>query len=334
WVELRNSRILESDATASRPSSGGGFAGVNGADALIINSTIDASLSRSSHSSYSALGGGIYWSGDELTVEQSTISNNQARHSYTARGGGIYRAAGAVTIIRSEIIGNVSDQHGGGIYGQSTIIDSIVANNQSVLESGGGIYSSGTSFIVNSTIADNVADDHGGGIYQAAGTLYLTQSTVSGNRAALGGDYAGGGIFVDGAGTAQIVQSTIVNNEAFEGGGVFNSGTTKLTNTIVAANTATSNVGHDVRGSFNAESQYNLIGIVNDSTGLGTDPNSPAGTLAEPLDSQLDPLADNGGSTPTLCWLEAPPSMPEATRWPSMPMAWICSISGRLRSVR
>ena len=58
----------------------------------------------------------------------------------------------------------------------------------------------------------------GGGIFNA-GTLTLTNSTVSGNNA----DENGGGIFNDNGGTPMLTNSTVSgNNAAVDGGGIFN----------------------------------------------------------------------------------------------------------------
>jgi hypothetical protein len=95
-----------------------------------------------------------------------------------------------------------------------------------------------------------------------------------------------------------VVQSTVTLNQASQGGGVYNGGTAVVQNTIVAGDTATG-AGQDVRGAFSTTSAYNAIGIVNDSTGLGDDPHTRAGTTGSPLNAGLAPLANNGGLTLT-----------------------------------
>jgi uncharacterized repeat protein (TIGR01451 family)/CSLREA domain-containing protein len=98
-----------------------------------------------------------------------------------------------------------------------------------------------------------VVGDHGGGIYNA-GTLTLTDSTVSGNNA-----YLGGGIY--NAGTLTLVNSTVRGSTAEQGGGIYNdAGSVQLTSSTVEDNMALSdgggiaNVGAGVGGVTLADS--------------------------------------------------------------------------------
>lgn len=94
---------------------------------------------------------------------------------------------------------------------------------------GGGIYNAGTLTLTNCTIsgckatADSSSNGWGGGIYNSFGSsLSLEESTVEGNEAA-----HGGGIFIDNSCTAQITDSIIQSNTAKStvstgmGGGIF-----------------------------------------------------------------------------------------------------------------
>jgi len=93
------------------------------------------------------------------------------------------------------------------------------------------------------TIRNGGAGDIGGGVFNA-GTLTLTNSTVSGNNA----DENGGGIYNDNGGTAMLTNITVSgNNAAEDGGGIFNFGTLTLTNSTVSGN----NAGDDAGGIFN-----------------------------------------------------------------------------------
>jgi hypothetical protein len=64
------------------------------------------------------------------------------------------------------------------------------------------------------------------------GTMMITNTTVSGNRA---GD-AGGGVANDPGATMTITNSTVTGNTASEGGGVHNWGTLTMTGVVVSAN--------------------------------------------------------------------------------------------------
>ena len=98
---------------------------------------------------------------------------------------------------------------------------------------GGGISNAGTLTLTNSTVSGNYSSG-GGGIYDA-GTLTIINSTVSENFSA----YGGGGIYINGGGTLTLTDSTVSGNVAYyllAGGGIFNQGTATLINTTVSGN--------------------------------------------------------------------------------------------------
>jgi hypothetical protein len=82
---------------------------------------------------------------------------------------------------------------------------------------GGGIYNAGTLTLTNSTVSDNYSGS-GGGIYNA-GTLTLTNTIVSSNLATVGGG-------VWNAGTLTITFSTFSNYAEASGAGIWNGGGT------------------------------------------------------------------------------------------------------------
>jgi predicted outer membrane repeat protein len=111
---------------------------------------------------------------------------------------------------------------------------------------GGGIYNEGTLTLTDSTVSGNRALD-GGGI-DNAGTLTLINSAVSGNSAT--NLYAsGGGIYNEG--TLTLINSTISGNSALAddphgtgyGGGIDNEGTLTLSNSTVSSNSASTSGG-------------------------------------------------------------------------------------------
>ena len=106
---------------------------------------------------------------------------------------------------------------------------------------GGGILNGGTLWVTNSTISGNHADSDGGGIYNS-GTLTVTNSTISGNQAVFDGDGSnGGGIYS--SGTLTVTNSTISGNQAGlpgAGGGIYSSGSLTVTNSTVSGNQAVS----------------------------------------------------------------------------------------------
>ncbi len=114
------------------------------------------------------------------------------------------------------------------------------------------------------------------GIFTARGHLYLTNSTVSGNRADNGGgncNCPGGGIYnlwngTNPGGTLIVTNSTITNNQsAGKGGGIRNDpgGILIVRNSIVGRNIAFS-TEVDVSGSAVSEG-FNLVGDASGSSG-------------------------------------------------------------------
>ena len=114
---------------------------------------------------------------------------------------------------------------------------------------GGGLSNSGTLTLTNSIVSVNKASSSnnsmGGGIYNA-GTLTLVNSTVSGNTAITDqtGIIEGGGIKNEG--TLTLINSTVSGNNAANGGGIFNHRSTlDLINSTVSGNTTT-NLGSGI----------------------------------------------------------------------------------------
>ena len=137
------------------------------------------------------IGGGIRTSGVVDLSDQSWVLDNEAK----LQGGGIFNDEGIVTLDDSNVIGNDAER-GGGIFN---------FNGRIVLQN-------------NAEIGENKADEEGGGIYnQRPGSVELTDSAVTDNKAELGG-----GIFNIG-GTLTLVASTVFRNDAGDtGGGIFN----------------------------------------------------------------------------------------------------------------
>ena len=102
----------------------------------------------------------------------------------------------------------------------------------------------------NSTVSRNTATDAGGAA-TINGAVQYTNTTISGNEANAGGGFQARG------GNTSFISSTITDNEAFnESGGIdLNSGSTTLDGTILAGNTAPTNI----EGSGNINSAGNNI---------------------------------------------------------------------------
>ena len=246
---------------------------------------------------------------DDVVIENSTAAWGGAVASFSTYYGS------STLEMKSSVARNNSADFAGALHSiQVFIEDSLIAGNYA-RGSRGGV---STSFadIRNSTISGNHAEfdldvfsndfffrsewETGGGGVRANAAV-LKNSTISGNYSRLWG----GGIGVVRSLTA--TNSTIVNNSAnsINGGGINTYNSTQsqyrieLNNTIVANNTAANEDRSDLRATF-VTIDYSLIGIVEDDLEEALeDRGNLWGSAEEPLDPLLQPLADNGGLTPT-----------------------------------
>jgi hypothetical protein len=204
--------------------------------------------------------GGVFSDQATLTIDNCAVSGNFC--DCAAGGGGITNWAGTLTIVNSNVSFNRAGftsgspfGYGGGIFnagGTLEIINSTITGNTADLNGGGiiGAGSAGTITITDSTISSNRAgldflngSGYGGGIYHSdGGALTITNSTISGNTASGEESGAGGGIISGGPLT--ITNSTISGNFAYEdGGGIGNGGLLTITDSTVSGNTANQNGG-------------------------------------------------------------------------------------------
>ncbi len=161
------------------------------------------------------------------------------------------------------------------------------------VNTGGGIYNAGTVTITNSTLSGNSATSFAGGIYNA-GTVTITNSTFSGNSSTS----LGGSIF--NSGTVTITNSTFSGNSATPlGGGVFNANVGRLTlkNTMLSKGASGTNC-FSAGTLLSNGAAYNLADDA--SCGAGVTQVSSLG---------LGTLGANGGSTQTIALLVGSPAI-------------------------
>ena len=95
-----------------------------------------------------------------------------------------------------------------------------------------GVTVSGANISGNGSAFNNLGGN--GGAFNNSGTLFVSNSTISGNTAD-----CGGGIINNGTGTVTVTNSTISNNTAsVYGGGIFADGNLTVTNSTISGNTA------------------------------------------------------------------------------------------------
>jgi hypothetical protein len=215
------------------------------------------------------------------------------------------------------------------------LLDNVVVEQCSA-DAGGGIASWGTLRIADSTIRNNAAR-LGGGIL-TAGSMTMRSSAVYSNKAEQGSGINNNDDFH----TATIINSTITNNYArggintgAYGGGIFNFGPMDMSNVTVADNSsAEAGAGFadfasiwapelsQIRNTLIAQNVspslpdlftwglishgHNLI-----SRGYLPDPlpTDLQGTVGQPIDALLGPLANNGGPTLTMALLPGSPAI-------------------------
>lgn len=247
-------------------------------------------------------GGGIDNTG-QLTVTYSAINYNEAISptipNATGQGGGISNFLPGTAALDNVVIAhNRTALSGGGIWNDSqlsmwrTAVDGNSAS--SGFGTGGGIVNSSgaTLQVIESTISRNAVIASGGGI-QNAGTLTMTNSTVSGNHA-----NGGGGLYNQD--TAFIEFSTLSENGALAGGNLNGAaGTISMTHTIIA----------DFDGGANCF--WAAATIVSLDYNIASDnscPLSQANDLPN-TDALLGPLQDNDGPTETHALLSGSPAI-------------------------
>lgn len=212
-------------------------------------------------------------------------------------GGGVYgggiKNEGTLAIERSRVVGNYGDLDGGGIenHGALTLSSSSVSANTVGFPSGGGrgggIYNGPQAILTlnASTVSGNLAYDppdppeelaapkshppsFGGGVYNE-GTMTLINSTLSGNE--------GGGVYNLYEATATLSHCTV--------DGIWAAGTLTVTSSLIRSGCS----GIVTTSSYNIESPGDTCGFdrISDLVNVSAE------------DLNLDPLADNGGSTET-----------------------------------
>ena len=236
---ISDSNFLNNDAGAS-PGNGGALHVSGSSSYTFTGGMIDSNIAGKE-------GGGLWNNQGVLTINGTTISNNEARGNFVAGsppeivgGGGIFAEDGNGSVIINE---------------GTTISGNLATGTQG---SGGGILmATGTTLTINGTVADpvvisnNRASRAGGGLEDwslAANTNTLTNVQFTGNSAGISvGSFTangepgnGGAVHVTGSGSNSFIGGNVTNNTAAnEGGGLWNgSGTMTVSGAAISGNTA------------------------------------------------------------------------------------------------
>ena len=221
----------------NKAASGGGIFANNGATLELSggvisgNATYENDITDGYDVGDGGYGGGVYTQGAFVTISDSAnITNNRAEARIANKdrynkgllgGGGIASTnGGTLSMTGGSVTANYSYEAGGGIYaglpnGQGvafTMSSGFIAGNMSDNAEGGGLRISGdTTGDINT--GDNNAEN-------ASNRVYITNNkTMTGSKEDRGGDWGGGGVFVQEGGTLNIVKTLITNNKAGGWGG-------------------------------------------------------------------------------------------------------------------
>ncbi len=204
-------------------------------------------------------------------------------------------------------------------FGEIVTISGFTIRNGHAGNAGGGIdnENNATLTITNCTISGNVAG-LGGGIFNN-GMLTITSTTISGNSSS-----NGGAIYNSGGGALTITNSIVSGNSASSGGGIFNIAAFAITNSTFSGNSAqlgggifnteTLEIGNTVLKAGDSGANISNNGGTVTSFGYNLSSDDGGGFLTGPGDQintnpLLGPLQDNGGPTFTHALLPGSPAI-------------------------
>jgi len=204
--------------------------------AVYIATASSAIIQNSSFINNSAIqsGGALYLSGGNLTISNTTFTNNTVTASSGNGGGALYNnSIGTINIYDSTFTNNTqqtSGQHGGAMYlsaGTTNIYTGTFTNNRTTV----GTTSNGGAIFVNN----------------ASTALNIYTTTMTNNRAT----NFGGAIHTNSASPLFIQSSSFISNSARQNGGaIYASGGTNITNSTFITNATTATTGSGGGGAF------------------------------------------------------------------------------------
>ena len=215
---------------ANKAASGGGIFADSGVTLNLSggvisgNATYANEINNGDNTDSGGYGGGVYTKGATVTISGSAcITNNRADARITSNhynngllgGGGIASThGGKLTMTDGSVTANYSHEAGGGIYAgfwnqaiTFKMAGGTIAGNESVNAEGGGLrISTGTTGVIEAASASN--------------KVYITNNkTMTGGTTGRGGDWGGGGVFVQTDGTLNLRAALVTKNEAGGWGG-------------------------------------------------------------------------------------------------------------------
>lgn len=211
---------------ANKAASGGGIYADNGAKLKFLGGVISGNATYKERYNdvdhpNNGYGGGVFTkNADVEIVDPANITNNRVDSYITEKfnlgllgGGGIASVdGGTLNMTGGSVTANYSNEAGGGIYagfwGKAitfTMTGGTIAGNKSVNGEGGGLRIAGGNN--SGTMAKINAGENS--------KIYITNNkTMTGSTKDRGGDWGGGGIFIQEHGRLNILRSLITSNKA------------------------------------------------------------------------------------------------------------------------
>ena len=213
---------------ANKAASGGGIYADNGAKLNLSGGVISGNATYeepydSLYSPDNGYGGGVFTKNADVTIGGSANITNNRVDSYITNwlnngllgGGGIASVnGGKLTMTGGSVTANYSHEAGGGVYAgfwnqaiTFKMTGGTIAGNKSDNAEGGGLrISQNTTGFIEAT--------------GASSKVYITNNkTMTGSTTGRGGDWGGGGVFVQTNGTLNLRAALVTNNEAGGWGG-------------------------------------------------------------------------------------------------------------------
>lgn len=211
---------------ANKAASGGGIYADNGAKLKFLGGVISGNATYKEcyndvDNPNNGYGGGVFTkNADVEIVDPANITNNRVESYITEKfnlgllgGGGIASVdGGTLNMTGGSVTANYSQEAGGGIYagfwGKAitfTMTGGTIAGNESVNGEGGGLRIAGGNN--SGTMATINAGENS--------KIYITNNkTMTGSTKDRGGDWGGGGIFIQEHGKLNVLRSLITGNKA------------------------------------------------------------------------------------------------------------------------
>jgi hypothetical protein len=239
--------------------------------------TINYARAQTNNGDTISLAAGTYV--ENVNIFQDTTIVGADKSNTIIDGGGVDTVLtifSAITVYVSDVtIQNGDDLYGGGIdnNGALFLTDVVVTNNHASI-AGGGINNNNYLILLRTILSNNTSDQIAGGFMNFGWNMEVDDSAIIDNTA--GPLHYGGGGHNNSGATLYITNTTISGNTAGGGGGLSNSGTAKLENTTVAYNTVTNNFAAGLQPEAGIQL---FMTIVADNIG-GAQCQSTGGTIA------------------------------------------------------